>query len=212
MVFWHISNTPQWFRTAAITVFANTKWPLNASMINSHIDMTLVFFSFFHLWQLFCWMVGRRQCITEGGVIIVCHSMCDDNSYSSSLWLEFHIPEGRSLWPHWCVRKPQNSAFNTLKPRQNGRHFPDDIFKCIFVNENIWISIKTSLKFVPEGPINNIPSLVQIMDWRRPGDKPLSEPMTVKLSTHICVNRPQWVNGTYCPTALPGLLFWYPDM
>ena len=39
------------------------------------------------------------------------------------------------------------------------------------------ISIKMSLKFIPKGPIDNIPSLVQIMAWRRPGDKPLSEPM-----------------------------------
>ena len=46
-------------------------------------------------------------------------------------------------------------------------------------NENIWISIKISPKFVPKGPINNIPALVQIMAWRRPGDKPLSEPMMV---------------------------------
>ena len=30
--------------------------------------------------------------------------------------------------------------------------------------------------------------------WRRPGDKPLSEPMIVSLPTHICVTRPQWVN------------------
>ena len=85
---------------------------------------------------------------------------------------------------------------NTLRPRQNGRHFADDIFKCIFLNENVWISIKISLKFVPKGPINNIPALVQIMAWRRPGDKPLSEPMMVNLPTHICVSRPQWVNWT----------------
>ena len=65
---------------------------------------------------------------------------------------------------------------NTLRPRQNGLHLPDDIFKCIFFNENVWISIKIPLKFVPKGPINNIPALVQIMAWRRPGDKPLSEP------------------------------------
>ena len=31
------------------------------------------------------------------------------------------------------------------------------------------------------------------MDWRRPGEKPLSEPMVVNLPTHICVARPQWV-------------------
>ena len=84
--------------------------------------------------------------------------------------------------------------FNTLGSRQNGRHFADDIFKCIFLNENVWISIKISLKFVPKVPINNIPSLVLIMAWRRPGDKPLSEPMVVNLQTHICVTRPQWDN------------------
>ena len=82
---------------------------------------------------------------------------------------------------------------NTLKPRQNGRHFADDIFKCIFLNENVWVPITFSLKFVPKGPINNISALVQIIAWRRPGDKPLSEPMMVSLTTHICVTRPQWV-------------------
>ena len=89
-----------------------------------------------------------------------------------------------------------NNTFNTLRPRQNGPHFIDDIFKCIFLYENVWITIWISLKFVPKGPINNIPALVQIMAWRRPGDKPLSEPMMVRLPTHICVTRPQWVKLT----------------
>ena len=80
---------------------------------------------------------------------------------------------------------------NTLRPGQNGRHFPD----AIFVNENVWISIEISLNFVPSGPTDNIPALVQMMAWRRPGDKPLSEPMMVILLTHICVTRPQWVNS-----------------
>ena len=87
--------------------------------------------------------------------------------------------------------------FNTLRPRQNGRHFADDIFKCIFLHENVWIPIKISLKFVPKGPVNNIPALVQIMAWCRPGDKPLSEPMMVSLTTHICVTRPQWVKSCH---------------
>ena len=85
-------------------------------------------------------------------------------------------------------------AVNTLRPRQDGRRFPDDIFKSIFLNENVWISIKISLKFVPKGSISNIPSLVQIMAWRQPGDKPISELMMVSVLTHICVTRPQWVN------------------
>ena len=54
-------------------------------------------------------------------------------------------------------------ALNTLRSRQNGRHFTDDIFKCIFLSENVWILIKISLKFVPKGPINNIPALIQII-------------------------------------------------
>ena len=86
----------------------------------------------------------------------------------------------------------------TLRPRQNGRHFPDDIFEWIFWNENVWISINISLKFVPRGPVNNIPTLLQVMAWRRPGDKPLSEPMMVRLTTHICVTRPQWVKKWLC--------------
>ena len=80
-----------------------------------------------------------------------------------------------------------------LRPRQNGHHFPDGIFKCILLNENVWISIKISLKYVPKGPINNILSLLHIMAWRRLGEKPLSGPMMVRSPMHICITRPQWV-------------------
>ena len=81
--------------------------------------------------------------------------------------------------------------FNTLRSRQNGRHFADNIFKCIFFNKHVRISIEISLKFVPKGPIKNIAALVQIMAWRQPGNKPLSEPMMVRLLMHICIIRPQ---------------------
>ena len=81
-------------------------------------------------------------------------------------------------------------GINTLRPRQNGRHYADDIFKWIFLNENVWFPTK---RFVPKGLINNILALFQIMAWRRPGDKPLSQPMMVISSTHICVTRPQSV-------------------
>ena len=96
--------------------------------------------------------------------------------------------------------------FNTLRPRQNGRHFPDNILKCFFLNENVWISIKISLKFVPKGPINNNPALIQIMAWRRPGDKPLSETMLASLLMHICVTRPQWVIS--CPRNAAYMIQW----
>ena len=90
-----------------------------------------------------------------------------------------------------------DAVLNSLRPRQNGRHFADDIFNRISLNENVWTPIKISLKLVPMGPIDNIPALVQIVAWCRPGDKPLSEPRMVSLATHICVTRPQWVKSLF---------------
>ena len=95
---------------------------------------------------------------------------------------------------HWV--RYRRKTINSLRPRQNRRHFADDILKCVFLNENEWISLRISLKFVSKVRINNIPSLFQIMAWCRPGDKPLSEPMMISLLTHICVTRPQWVDCT----------------
>ena len=46
-------------------------------------------------------------------------------------------------------------SLEALRHEQIGRHFADDIFKCIFLNENVWISINISLKFVPKGPFNS---------------------------------------------------------
>ena len=106
--------------------------------------------------------------------------------------LLFHL--AHMLLQHVAIFQCQD-IFNTLRPRQDGRHFADDIFKCIFSNENCCILIKFSLKYVRKGPIDNNPALVQIMAWRRSGDKPLSEPMMISLPTHICVARPQWVKG-----------------
>ena len=94
-----------------------------------------------------------------------------------------------------------DESINTLKLKQNGRHFADDTLKCIFLDENIWISINISLKFVPKGPVNNIPVLVQIMAWRQPSDKLLSEPMMVSLLMHKCIIGPQQVKCCLYPGA-----------
>ena len=71
----------------------------------------------------------------------------------------------------------------------------DNIYQTTFSNvfssmTMFLISIRISLKFIPKGPINNISALVRIMTWRRPGDKPLSEPRMISLATHIGVTRP----------------------
>ena len=111
----------------------------------------------------------------------------------------------REAWPSgpillvyitvWKLVNDENIiCVNTLGPTQNSRHFAGDVFKWIFLNGNVWILLKILLKFIPQVLFNNLPALVQIMSWRRLGDKPLSEAMTVSLLAHICVTRPQWVN------------------
>ena len=82
------------------------------------------------------------------------------------------------LQPHF----PGFNKFNSSPPGQNGRHFTDDISRCIFVNEKFCILIEISLKFVSKGPIDNNPALVYIMTWRRISKKPLSEPMPTRFT------------------------------
>ena len=78
-------------------------------------------------------------------------------------------------------------SLNTFWPKQYGCHFADDTLKRISLNENVRILIEISLKFIPKGPIDNKAAMAEIMAWRRAGDRPLSETMMARLSTHICV-------------------------
>ena len=75
-----------------------------------------------------------------------------------------------------------DQGFNPSPPGQNSRHFADDIFICIFVNEKLYILTKITLKFVPKGPINNNPVLVYIMAWHRIGNNQLFEPMLTQFT------------------------------
>ena len=108
--------------------------------------------------------------------------------YLSQCWHRSLSPYGVTR-PHWV---------NTLWPRQNCHHFTDGIFIGFFLDENLWLSLKISLKLVPKVWINNIQALVQIMAWHRPGDKPLSGPMMVSLLMDICFTWPQWVKSSHC--------------
>ena len=80
----------------------------------------------------------------------------------------------------------------TPPPGQNGRPFADDNYRCISVNETFFISIKISLKFVPNDPFNK--KRFGLYNGLAP-TRPLSKPMMVKLLTHISATRSQWVNG-----------------
>ena len=136
---------------------------------------------FFMLWS----SIGYHQATTT---VMLCSigTQCKLNKINHK-WMELNSVEAKAKWP----------PFFRIQ------------FPTHFVNENVWILIKISLKFVPKGQINNIVALVQIMALRWPGDKPLSEPIMVMLLMHIGVTRPQWVKTRlwkdiyiyiYCPT------------
>ena len=83
-------------------------------------------------------------------------------------------------------RKPLPEPMLTLTMTIELTHLPldkmavileNDIFDCIFLNENDRIPIHISLKYVPRSPIDNKPELVHVMAWRRAGDKPLPGPV-----------------------------------
>ena len=122
-------------------------------------------------------------------------------------WVFLHV-RGANQYPLRCMNhndipNSQSSHINSLRPRRSRRYLADDIFKHIFLKENVRISIKISLKFDPKSPIDNIPPLFQIMAWRRSDENPLSEAMMVSLLTHICVTRLQWVKHTSNHTSWP---------
>ena len=86
---------------------------------------------------------------------------------------------------HICITQPQ--WINTLRPKENSRHFVDGILKCIFLNENVWILNKISLKFVPKGLNDDNSALVEVMTWCQGGDKPLPESvMPQSIDPYMC--------------------------
>ena len=103
----------------------------------------------------------------------------------AELWcfldLRLNKPLSKQSWRWWfetpsrLLWRQCNGALliNTLRPRQNGRRWHFQM--------HVWIPIAISLKFVPEDPVSNIPALVRIVAWRRPGDKLLSESMMASL-------------------------------
>ena len=108
------------------------------------------------------------------------------NCYSANHGLLFNLNFNFMLLSYFI----QHIEAETKWPSFSRQHFQINFLEWKFIN-----FIKILLKFVPKGPINNIPALIQIMACRWPGDKPLSELMLVSLLTHRCVTRPQCVNA-----------------
>ena len=131
------------------------------------------------------------------------------------------IPRFRSLWCHqrpgklttalglrpravvsfpgrWWHHNDLNlgiNSYNSTLPGQNGRHFTDNIFRCISMNEKSCILIKISMKFVPWGLIDNKPALIKTMAWCWIGDKLLSEPMLTQFTDPYMQHLGGWGGG-----------------
>ena len=71
---------------------------------------------------------------------------------------------------------------NTLRPRQESRHFSDGKFKSIFLYYTCGLFDWISLKLVLETSVYNTSTLVWIAAWRWTGDKPLSESKIVQFT------------------------------
>ena len=120
-------------------------------------------------WQGEVWKKLNISCVNSGlrQTSLFCFSSCEKGFEVLLGFLQAWGCRDMVVWRH----------INSCHPPRNGRHFADDIFKCIFVNEKFCILNGFSRKFVPKSLINNIPALVEIMAWRQSGDKPISEPM-----------------------------------
>ena len=69
----------------------------------------------------------------------------------------------------------QNAAFNILRPRQDGQHLADDIFKFMFVNGEVAVTIKCiEFLFLMVHLTVIYPAVVRMMACCRTGDKSLS--------------------------------------
>ena len=106
---------------------------------------------------------GLAPCLARSAaaskILLIVHFTSSSNNWWWISMIHFRCRDKDGLAQNCSISKvlgnerPPSSTepymFITLKPRQNGRHFADDTFKCIFLNEDIRISFKISLKFVP---------------------------------------------------------------
>ena len=148
---------------------------------------------------------------SELNLILIFHFVCQQ----TALWTVFTCSNtlGASLWNPigtvLCITGSPMRAismllamwsshlgggFNTLRSRQNRHHFADNIFQCVFLNENCCILIELSLKFVTKCSIHKICSI-----GSDNGMAPIRRQAIIWINDglvywHIYVTRPQWVN------------------
>ena len=127
-----------------------------------------------------------------------------DNLHHNMLSQACHVPLiGRTcMWRKLIMRYRNNKLMLGLTFRESMEFSKQYLQRNVHTRPLLlWFCLHFCFCFctrlVPKASMNYIPALVQIVVWRRLGDKPTSEPRTVWLPTHICVTRPRWVNAIF---------------
>ena len=118
----------------------------------------------------------------------VCHALykfCYQGQMTALILINF-------FWSTKWISLFLNQLFDTLRPRPNGQYFVDDIFKGISWNENVWIVVDISLKFIREGPTDNKSSLVRKMTRHRQVSGHYLNQWWSRLPMGICVAQPRY--------------------
>ena len=142
--------------------------------------------------------------LQEGALLVWCaHRECHIYSlYCEEVWMwcgQFTAYQHlKTSWNIIMLTIKPHDTVNSSSSGHNSSHSADGTFKPIFIKENYCILIRISLKFVPKGPIDNKPVLVQVMAWRRSGDKPLPEPTLAQFTDTYMRHWGGWVNGHFC--------------
>ena len=145
-------------------------------------------------------MLKNTVCFPESRDIIIKARYTRHNSHG-------RIIQSRHNEAHACSHKcnliklTEQQAYQHIEAKKKLPPFCRQHFQMHF--------LKISLQFVPRIPNNDIPALIEIMAWCRPGNKPLSEPMMAILLTYICITRPWWVKfgWNYCLTTFAWIIY-----
>ena len=95
-------------------------------------------------WQSILYLQSGQWCIND----VKHHGACSARQWTESYHPLGAMPSreqrlvGSQQKNQYHISKSLISSLDTLRPRQNGCHFTDDIFKYNFLNENIWIWLK----------------------------------------------------------------------
>ena len=152
--------------------------------MNTETEMSSFWWNFHHWlhWKLSKWQLPVQPVIKI-----------------SSKWRHFRFSEGpksidptmtKLTSPHLNKWGQMNAFWVVVYLSHWDRDNLTTISQTIFSNAFCWMIIQISLKFIPKGPIDNMPALIQILAWRRMATSHYLNQWWPSLLTHVCVTRP----------------------